>query len=220
MTAALAQAANAAPRPLRPPNGTYVYSMNDGSGPPIFKSTIVIKGSGSTFDISETTMLPNGAVATTSSTWSSVTLLPQSFEVHQGKVTLRAAITPSVMKFIGMPLSFARIQGTSYIVPSVGLIANSLMLPYVVSAHPGEALTLAEIQNNQTVSIRPGGASSAIGPAGDMAINVTKDKKHGDLSDEEQIVVWLNPKTGVMDGGSASPGDARIVLLNFTPSGH
>ncbi|HEY5257665.1 MAG TPA: hypothetical protein VIJ12_04735, partial [Candidatus Baltobacteraceae bacterium] len=61
-------------QPVRPPNGTYVYSMHQGTGPAIFQSIILINGSGSTFSISEKTKLPNGAMATTQSTWSSATL--------------------------------------------------------------------------------------------------------------------------------------------------
>lgn len=221
MVAALSSRATPAHQPLRPPNGTYVYSMGGATGPAIFKSTITVNGSGPTFDISETTKLPNGAIATTRSTWSSATLLPLSFEVHQGKVALHAQITPAAVRFIGIRVSFGRIEGTSYILPSVGLIANSMMLPYVVTVHPGESFTLAEIQNNQTVLIRPHSASSpsSAGPAGDAAITVTKDKEHGDTSDQEEIVAWLNLKTGIMDGGRATPDDARITLLSFTPAG-
>lgn len=219
LAAALSRPVNAAVQPLRPPNGTYVYSMGDGTGPAIFTSTIVVKGSGSIFDISETTKLPNGAVATTKSTWSSATLLPMRFEVHQGKVTLRANVTPAAVTFIGRPISFGRIQGTGYVLPSVGLIANSMMLPYVVTAHPHESLTLAEIQNNQTVLIQPATAPPSGGPAGDVTIGVIKDKEHGNSADQEQIVTWLNRKTGIMDGGRALPGDARITLLSFKPNG-
>lgn len=193
--------------------------MSMGTGPAIFTSTIVVQGNGPTFDISETTKLPNGAMATTSSTWSSATILPTRFEVHQGKTALRAQITTAAVTFAKEHISFARISGTSYILPSVGLVANSLMLPYVVSAHPGKSLTLAEIQNSQTVLIRPSTASPApTGPAGDAAIVVTKDEEHGNSADQEQIVTWLNPKTGVMDGGRATPDDATIKLLSFTPS--
>ena len=217
--AVLSQYSTASPQPLRPPNGTYSYSITDGIGPPIFKSTIKVTGSGLTFAISETVKLPNGAIATTRSTWSNATLLPLSFEVRQGKVDLRARITPAAVTFIDMPGTMARIQGTSYILPSVGLIASSMMIPYVVTAHPGESFTLAEIQNNQTVLVRPDDVSPASGgPQGDVAITVTKDRKHGDDTDRENIVAWLNRETGVMDEGRVSPGRATIRLLGFTPN--
>lgn len=203
--------------PLRPPNGTYVYSMSD-DGRVDFKSRIVIAGSGPTFDVSETTKLPNGAIATTTTTWSSTSLLPLTFEVHQGKIALRAQVSASAVRFIHPRVSVRRIQGTRYILPSVGLIANDLMLGYLAIAHPGESFTLAEIQNNQTVRIRPRSASSLpSGPAGDLAIAVTKQKIHGNTKDLEQIVEWLNRKTGVIDGGRALPGSGTITLLRFTP---
>lgn len=94
----LAQHVNAATPPLRPPSGRYVYAMSDDTGKTVFKSTITISGNGSIFNVSETTKLPNGAIATTRSTWSTATLLPRSFELHQGKVTLRAQITPAALK--------------------------------------------------------------------------------------------------------------------------
>jgi hypothetical protein len=216
--ASLPQRAHGVPQPLRPPNGTYVYSLSD-AGSVEFKSTLVIKGSGSTFDVSEATKLPNGPVATTRSTWSSTTLLPLTFEVHQDKIRLRAQITPTAVKFIGIAMSFPRIQGTSYMLPSVGLITHLLMLPYVVSAHPGESLTLAEIQNNQTVLIRPWASQPTKGHGGDMTIAVAKDNIHGKSAGREQVFTWVNRKTGIMDGGRATPGDARITLLSFTPGG-
>jgi hypothetical protein len=164
-----------AAKPLRPPNGTYVYAMSV-AGSTVLNSTIVVEGIGSTFSISETTKLPSGAIATTISTWSSDTLLPQTFALHQGKITLRARITRAALQVTGMQVSFPRIPGTSYVLPSVGLMATELIFPYVISAHPGESLTLAEIQNNQTVLVRPDSAPSpAVGPAGDIAIAVIKE---------------------------------------------
>ncbi len=207
----------AAPQPLRPPNGTYVYSMAVG-GSIIFNSTIVVDGSGSTFGISETTKLPNGAIATTSSSWSRDTLLPTTFEVHQGKITLRAHITRATMTLDGMRVSFPRIPGTSYVLPSVGLIATIMIYPYVVSAHPGESFTQAEIQNNQTVAIRPDIAPSpAAGLAGDSAIYLIKNEEYGKGADQERIVTWLSGKTGVMDAAQADPSGAKITLLSFKP---
>jgi hypothetical protein len=122
------------------------------------------------------------------------------------------------LQVIGMPVSFPRIPGTSYVLPSVGLMATELIFPYVISAHPGESLTLAEIQNNQTVLVRPDSAPSpAVGPAGDIAIAVIKDKEYGNDADQERIVTWLNSKTGAMDEAQAAPGGVTIKLLSFTP---
>jgi hypothetical protein len=209
--------AAATPQPLRPPNGTYVYTMAVG-GSTVFNSTIVVDGSGSTFGISETTKLPNGAIATTSSTWSCDTLLPRTVEVHQGKVTLRARITPAALTLDGTRVSFPRIPGTSYVLPSVGLLATIMIYPYVVSAHPGESFTQAEIQNNQTVVIRPDSAPSpAAGLAGDTAIALIKNEEYGKGADQERIVTWLSDKTGVMDAAQADPGGAKITLLTFKP---
>jgi hypothetical protein len=207
----------AVPEPLRPPNGTYVYTMTD-AGSLVFKSTIVIEGGGPTFSISETTKLPNGAVASTRSTWSRDTLMPRTFEVRQGKVVLLAQITCASLNLTHMRVSFPRTQGTSCVLPSVGLIATTLMYPYIVTAHPGMSFTLAEIQNNQTVLVRPDEAASpTAGPAGDVAISVIKDEEYGNNADQERIVMWLNNKTGVMDEAQASPDGAKITLLSFTP---
>jgi len=202
---------------LRPPSGTYVYSMAV-DGKVVFKSTIVVDARGSTLGISETTTLPNGAIATTRSTWSRDTLLPLSFELHQGKMVLRAHITRTALTLDGMRVSFPRIPGSSYVLPSVGLIATTFIYPYVVSAHPGKAFTLAEIQNNQTVLVRPDSASpTATGPAGDVAVAVTKNEEYGKGADQERIVTWLNGKTGVMDSAQADPDGAKITLISFTP---
>lgn len=207
----------AAQEPLRPPNGTYVYSMA-ADGSVIFKSTIVVSESGSTFSISETTKLPSGAIATTMSTWSRDTLLPRSFEVRQGKVVLRAHITPAALTLDGTRVSFPRIAGTSYVLPSVGLIATTLIYPYFVSAHPGKSFTLAEIHGNQTVLVRPDDASPpAAGVAGDLAIAVIKNEEYGEAADQERIVTWLNGKTGVMDAAQAVPDGAKITLISFKP---
>jgi len=191
--------------------------MTEG-GSIVFKSTIVVNTSGSTFSITETTKLPNGALATTSSTWSRDTLLPLAFELRQGKVVLRAHITRAALTLDGTRVSFPRIPGTSYVLPSVGLIATTLIYPYVVSAHPGEPFTLAEIQNNQTVLVRPDNASrAATGPAGDVAVAVTKNEEYGKGADQERIVTWLNDKTGVMDLAQAAPDGANITLISFKP---
>jgi len=215
---ALSQSVSAAPEPLRPPDGSYTYTISEGAGPAIFQSTIVVKSNGPTFAVFEKTKLPNGAVAMTTCTWSSADLLPISFEVRQGKTALRARISPTTLSFTSIPISFSRIRGTSYILPSVGLITTSMMLPYLVTAHPGESITIAEIQNKQTVLAQPSSASpSQAGPTGDVPCSITKDKEHGNAADPEQIVAWRNPKTGVIDEEHVSPGDARIVLVKFTP---
>jgi hypothetical protein len=60
--------------------------------------------------------------------------------------------------------------------------------------------------------------ASGRSPPGDIAIFATKDKEHGNSADQEQIVTWLNPKTGVMEGGEATPDQAKITLLSFTPA--
>jgi len=212
-------AAVCAAQPVRPPNGTYVYSIGPAAGPPELTSTITVGGSGPIFAISETTTLPGGAIATTRSTWSSSTLLPLTFDLHQGRVTLRARLTPAKVTFIGKRFSFARLPGTGSILPSVGLISTDLMFAYFVNAHPGESLTLAEIQNRQTVLVRPSSASPApVGRAGHTAIAITKQERYGDAGDQEQIVAWLNRQNGIIDEEVANPGDARITLLHFTPA--
>jgi hypothetical protein len=33
---------------------------------------------------------------------------------------------------------------------------------------------------------------------------------------EEQLAAWLNPKTGIIDEERATPGDARVTLLQYT----
>ena len=204
---------------VRPPNGTYVYSMHQGKGPAIFQSTILVKGSGSTFSISEKTKLPNGAVATTQSTWSSATLLPLTFDVYQGKTTVHARLTATKVTFIDMPDSFARITGTACILPSVGLISTDLMFAYFLNAHPGESLTLAEIQNNQTVLVRRSSASPAAVRRGDnAAIDITKQGKHGEARDQEHVVAWLSRRSSIIDEVRATPGDARISLLHYARS--
>jgi hypothetical protein len=190
--------------------------MNVG-GKTVFKSTIVIDGVGPTFNISETTTLPNGAIASTKSTWSGDTLMPESFEVRQGKILLRARITPTALKLDGMRVSFPRIPSTSYVLPSVGLIATTLIYPYVVSAHPGESFTVAEIQNNQTVIVRPDSVSpSAACATDDVPIAVVKNEEYGKSPDHERIVTCLNSKTGVMDAAYAAPREASMTLLSFT----
>jgi hypothetical protein len=206
-----------AAEPLRPPNGTYVYSMSV-AGKFIFKSTIEVEGSGSTFSVSEKTTLPGGAIATTNSTWSRDTLLPLTFDVRQGRVALRAQIDRKALRLTDTRVSFARIPGTSYVLPSVGLITTTLMYPYLISAHPGKAFTVAEIHNNQSVIVRPDGTSSVEpGPAGDVAVAVMKNEEYGDSPDKERIVMWLNGKSGIMDVADATPDVARILLLSFTP---
>jgi hypothetical protein len=187
-------------------------------GKVIFQSTIVVDADGPTFTISESTKLPGGALATTRTTWSRDTLLPQSFEVRQGKVVLRAHMTRAALTIDGTRVSFPRIPGTSYVVPSVGLIATILMYPYVVSVHPGESFTQAEIQNNQTVLIRPDNAlPPTTGPAGDVAIALVKNEEYGKGAHQERIVTWLNGGTGVMDSAQADPGGAKVTLISFKP---
>ena len=224
---AASPAAARASGPVRPPNGTYVYSMNDSKGAVVFESTIRVKGRGATFTVSETTKLPNGASATTDSTWSNATLSPLSFDLYQGKLALHARFTPEKLIFTGMPASlfrtlglppsFARLRGTSSVLPSVGLISTDLMFAYFLHAHPRESLTLAEIQNDQTVLVRP---SSSVPSArsGYAAIAITKQEKHGQAGDQERIVAWLNLRDGIIGDATAHPGDYRITLRSFARS--
>ncbi|MDP9111374.1 MAG: hypothetical protein M3M96_07060 [Candidatus Eremiobacteraeota bacterium] len=208
-----------AAQPVRPPNGIYVYSIGPGTGPAELTSTIKVDGRGPIFVVSEETKLPNGAIATTRSTWSSATLLPLTFDLHQGRIRLRARLTPAKLTFIGKRVSFARLPGTTAILPSVGLISTDLMFAYFVNAHPGESLTIAEIQNRQSVLVRPSSASPAsIARDGHTAIAITKQERYGDAGEQEQIVAWLNRQNSVIDEEIANPGDARIKLLHFTPA--
>lgn len=201
--------------PVRPPDGTYIYAMDNGLGSVIFKSTIVVKGDRASFSISETTKLPNGAIATTQSTWSSTTLNPLTFDVFQGNTTIHARLTPAKVTLKGLPDSFARIPGTACILPSVGLISTDLMFAYFENAHPGESITLAEIQNNQTVLARRN-ASSALTRAGDtVTIDIIKQQRHGNTRDQEHIVAKLNRRSGIIGEARATPGDARIKLLHY-----
>lgn len=211
-----ASIASAQIKPTRPPNGTYVYSLHEGKGPAIFKSTIVVTGTGSTFSMSEKAKLPNGAIATTQSTWFGATLLPVTFDVYQGKTTLHARISPTKLTLVGRGSSFARISGSTRILPSVGLISTDIMFAYVVNAYPRESLTLAEIQNNQSVLVRRDGPRAQ--RHGYTAIVMIKQEKHGSVQGQEHIVAWLNHRSALIEEIRANPGDARITLDRFARS--
>jgi hypothetical protein len=217
LASTLAQSGNGASQPARPPDGTYTYSLSVRAGPAIFTSTVVVKSDGPTFNVMETAKLPNGAIATTTTAWSSATLLPLNYELQQGKVSVHGTITPVSVKFTGTngtvsmpPLSYALMPGTSYMLVYEGLNAFRMMLPYVIAAHPGISVTVGHINGVQT---ERASASTALpqqgGPPGDLVSVVTLDK--------EQITAWRNPKTGVIDEERVSPGDARMTLLHYSP---
>lgn len=207
--------------PARPPDGTYTYALVQGSGSTIFKSTVVVRSGGSTFDVSETAKLPNGATATTTTTWSSATLLPLNYELHQGTVYIRGAVAPASVKFSGTngsvalrPLSYTLVLGTRYMLVYEGLNAFRMMLPYVIAAHPGESATVGHINGVQR---ERAWASTALplrgGPSGDVVSVVTLDSSLR----EERLTVWRNPKSGVIDEERVSPGNAGMTLLNYVP---
>jgi hypothetical protein len=211
--------ASFANNPVRLPNGIYTYSLFDGKGPPAFTSTIDVRSNGPTFSVFETVKLPNGQIATTNSVWSNATLFPNSFDVRQGKIRLHSRITRDTLTLRGRPKPFLRISRSAAILPSVGLISTDLMFAYFLIAHPGDVVTLAELQNDQTVIVQP--VRSLATSGGQFASFVmTKQEKHGASGDLEHIVGSLNRRTGIIESLIATPGDARIVLVHYSSNVH
>jgi hypothetical protein len=143
--------------------------------------------------------------------------LPLNYELNQGNVYVRGAITSVSVKFTGTngsaslpPLSYTLVPGTSYMLVYEGLNAFRMMLPYVIAAHPDESATVGHVNGNQTERAEASTASPQQGgPAGDVVSLVTLD--------DEQVTAWGNPKTGVIDEERVSPGDARMTLLHYSP---
>lgn len=203
----VAQTTNAAP--VRPPDGTYTYSIAEATGPTLLTSDVVVKSDGATFDVSESVKLPNGTVATTLTTWDSATLLPLHYTLHQGAVNIDAPILPSAIKFNGAPLSYAPIAGTKFMVVSDGLNGFRMMIPFVVAAHPGESFTVAQINGNRTVQ---GEGSAATpppnGPAGETVTMYTIEN--------DRMAAWSNPQTHVPDRMLEMPTNSRMWLVKYT----
>jgi hypothetical protein len=207
--------------PVRLPNGVYTYSLFDGKGPPAFTSTIDVRSNGPSFFVSETVKLPNGQIATTNSVWSNATLFPHSFDVRQGKIRLHSLIERDALTLRGRSKPFLRISPSVAILPSVGLISTDLMFAYFLIAHPGEMVTLAELQNDQTVIVRPGKSlATSGGQFGRASFSMTKQEKHGASGDLERIVGSLDRRTGIIKSLIATPGDARIVLVHYSSNVH
>jgi len=216
LSAAMAQVPT---MPPRPPDGTYIYALMQSNGTTIFKSTIVVTSHGPTFDVSETAKLPNGAVATTMTTWSCATLLPLNFELGQGAIHVHGAITPASVTFTGTngsahlhPLSYTLLPGTKYMLVYGGRNAFRMMLPYVIAAHAKESATVGHINGVQReLAEASSAAPSQGGPSGDRVSVIVLDS----TLRKEQLTVWRNPQTGVIDGERVSPDDARMTLLNY-----
>ncbi|HLI97139.1 MAG TPA: hypothetical protein VKT72_13805 [Candidatus Baltobacteraceae bacterium] len=209
--------AQTATMPARPPDGTYTYALSQGNGQPIFTSRVVVKSHGPTFDVSETAKLPNGATATTTTTWSSASLLPLNYSLRQGSVNIHGAITSSSVKFTInqgsahlKPLSYTLMPGTKYMLVYEGLNAFRMMLPYVIAAHPKESATVGHINGVQRERAQASTASPQHGgPSGDAVSVLTLDK--------ERITVWRNPKSGVIDEERVSPGNFPMTLQHYSP---
>ena len=202
-------------QPARPPDGTYTYALSSG-GKAIFSSIVAVKSSAATFDVSENVKLPNGAVATTTTTYDSATLLPLRYSLRQGAAAVHGVVTPTSVKFTGtngreaMKLpSYTLMPGTKYMLVYDGLNAFRMILPYVLAAHPGQSMTVGHINGVQTERAAPSTASPQRGgPQGDTVSVVSLDN--------ERLTVWRNPKTGVIDEERVSPGDARMTLVHYT----
>jgi hypothetical protein len=218
MTAAFALAATLAQssQPTRPPDGTYTYALSTG-GKTVLTSTVIVKSNGATFDVSEKVKLPNGDVATTTTTYNSTSLLPLQYELHQGAVYLHGAIAPASVKFTGTsgsksmkPFSYRLIPGTKYMLVYDGLNGFRMMLPYIIAAHPGESMTVGHVDGIQTERTQASTSPPQHGgPAGDV-VSVVGLK-------DEQFTVWRNPKIGVIDEERVSPGDAAQKLVHYSP---
>lgn len=181
-----------------PPDGTYAYAMTEG-GKVLFKSTIVVSRDPRTMTVTETTGLPNGAHAVSRTVWSRATMLPESFEIVQGKVDVRGRFTSNALAFARPPIAFLRMPKTLAVLPSVGLISTYFMYPYVAAVHPGASFTLAEVQNQQTVLLRPAQAGASSRADGDVAIALRKNEYFNNDADQEFLTFWCNPKTSVID---------------------
>lgn len=217
LASVLAQGASGAAQPARPADGTYTYALRTPAGALIFTSTVVVTGHGPTFVVAETAKLPNGAVATTATTWSSATLLPLRYDLHQGTISVQGTIAPGSVEFTATngtktltPLSYTLMPGTKFMLVYEGLNAFRMMLPYVIWAHPGEALTVAHINGVQREQAEASAAAPLTGgPSGDRVSVIA-------LGDE-QLTAWRNPTTGAIDEENVSPGNTPMVLLHYGP---
>jgi hypothetical protein len=203
-------------QPIRPPDGTYRYALSEGSKVD-FTSTVVVRGNGTTFDVSERVTLPNGAVATTVTTYDSTTLLPLRYELQQGAIHVHGAVAPASVKFTLTngaktlkPLSYALLPDTKHMLVYDGLNAFRMILPYIIAAHPGESMTVGYVDAVHTERAYASTASPQRGgPSGDVVSAVNLDK--------EQLIVWRNPKTGAIDLERVAWGDAEMTLVGYSP---
>jgi len=216
-----ATVAHVSTAPARPPDGTYTYALVQANGSTIFTSALVVASNGSTFTVSETAKLPNGAVATTMTTWSSATLLPLSYKLQQGTIVVHGTITATSIDFTGTngskdlsPLSYTLLPGTKYMLVYGGLNAFRMMLPYVIAAHPNESATVGHINGVQREVAEAGSAAPLPGgPAGDAVSVIALDSSLR----KEQLTVYRNMETGAIDEERVSPGDVRMTLVHYVP---
>lgn len=197
-------------QPLRPPNGTYVYDAFS-NGAKTFTSTVVIAGTGDSFTVTESAKISQNREAVVKTTYSATTLLPVAYELHQKAMgtntDLSAKIDASSMKFDGMPLSFAALPGTKYLLFGEGMNAYRMMIPWTVAANANQAFTFASINGNTTSTgkvVPATAARPASVPAGDTASAF--------VIGENDFTAWYDPKTGMTDEVDESAGrSTRLV---------
>ncbi len=169
-----------------------------------------MKSNGSTFDVVEAVTLPNGADATTLTTWDSATLLPIHYTLHQGSDVLDARISPTSIQFTSVPVAYTPLGGTKYMLPYEGLNAFRMMLPFVIAAHPGASFTVAYFTGFAAERAGRGSAAPQTGgPPGDTVAMVALGS--------ERIAAWYNPHTDVLDRENVMPSDARMQLVRYRP---
>lgn len=212
---AAAAGANAPQQPVRPPNGTYTYEFSS-NGATVFTSTVVVAGTGRTFTVTEAAKLSDTKEAVVKTTYSSATLLPVTYELHQkaagSNTDITATINASSMKFEGVPLSFDALPGTKYIVFGEGLNAYRVMMPWTLLANADGRFTFAAFGYPPRLgsvvpatATRPGTVALTDNA---VAFEIAKDT----------LTAWYDPKTGITDEVDATDGRSSTRLIKYDPA--
>jgi alpha/beta superfamily hydrolase len=205
LAASLTTAVRVYAQTVRPPNGTYAYSLS-ANGKTVLTSTIVIAGTGETFTVAESAVIDPEKRVYVVRTFNANTLLPTHYELHQRPSTgptsdLVADITSSSATFTGIPLEYKALPEAKFVLLSEGLIAYRIMLASVLLANNNAAFTLGALNGNTSIACKVV-ASSAARPANVPA----GDAQMGVALGDELFTIWYDPQTHVTDEIDAPNG--------------
>ncbi|MDQ2992747.1 MAG: alpha/beta fold hydrolase [Candidatus Eremiobacteraeota bacterium] len=198
------------PSPVRPADGTYVYTL--AGVPALTTSTVVIRTNGANVSTFENVTVA-GAPAVAETDYNTATLLPTHYRVRVGSRTTDVSFVGTSATLVDPPVTFHSNAGADPFAVGDGLIAYVAMMPSVLAAHAGTAISVLGLNGGKVITVNATTPDQARPPgvaATDIPYAATE------AASGLRFSFWSNPTTHAVD--AIDLGALKIRLASRTDS--